>query len=644
MNDRQIELSLPDGTRKSVPQGTTPLEVAREIGPRLAEAALAGRLDDRWVDLRAPIPQSGPFRIVTASDPEAGVVIRHSAEHVMADAVKRLWPGTQIDVGRSDHSEKFQYDFDIPERLSPDHLERIEAEMGRIIAADAPFERQVVSRDEARQLFAELGEHLKVSRIADIPAGEDITLFRHGEFVDLCRGPHVQRTGQIGAYKLTELAGSYWRGDERNAMLQRIYGVAFASRKELAAYLARLEEARKRDHRRLGAELELFQFHEWSPGSPFYLPKGLTLFNGLVDYMRGLYRRYGYSEVMCPQVFSAELYKVSGHYDMFGEDMFLFPGSDEGEELGLKPMNCPGHCLVFRSRKRSYRDLPLRLAEFSRLHRNERSGSLHGMSRVRSMSQDDAHCYCEPDRLHDEVDQVLEMTAEVYRDLGLAGVEVQVATRPERFIGEPADWERAERMLVEAVERAGFACGIAEGEGAFYGPKIEFHFRDVLGRSWQLSTVQIDMAMPARFELRYVGADGNEHQPAMIHRAILGSLERFIAIYLEHTAGDLPLWLAPVQVAVLPVSDRHEEYARKVNRVLCEAGIRSELDARNETLGYRIRAAETQKIPRVLVAGDREVSAGTVTVRRRRQKGQVTQGIDEFRSDLEEEIKTRGIS
>ncbi len=626
-----------------VPEGTTSLEVAERIGPGLARQAVAGQLDGAWVDLRAPLRRGGALRLITTRDPEAGQVIRHSAEHVMADAVKRLWPETQIDVGRTDHSEKFQYDFDIPVRITPQDLEVIEAEMRRIVEQGESFVREVVSADEARRLFESRGEPLKVSRLGDIPAGEEITLFRHGSFVDLCRGPHVQNTAQIGAFKLTELAGSYWRADEGNQMLQRISGVAFASKKELAAYHKRIEEARRRDHRRVGAELELFQFHEWSPGSAFYLPKGLALHQRLVDYVRGLYRKYGYQEVMCPQIFSTELFKVSGHYELFKDDMFIMRG-DEQEEMALKPMNCPGHALIFRSRKRSYRELPMRLAEFTQLHRNERSGTLLGLTRVRSFSQDDAHIFCEPDQVQSETDRFFEMTREIYRDLGLSGLEVYVSTRGSEFIGEPEDWEQAERALFESVERAGFDHRHKPGAAAFYAPKVEFDFHDALGRAWTLGTIQIDMAMPGRFGLRYIGADGQEHEPAMLHRAILGSLERFIAIYLEHTAGDLPLWLAPQQVNVLPVTEHHEEFGRKVLDVLQGAGVRAELDDRNETLGYRVRAAETQKIPYILVVGDREQSDSTVSVRRRHRKGQQTVGVDEFRRQIEEEIMTRGIS
>ena len=644
MSAGDIQLELPDGTLVRVPSGTTSLEIARGIGAGLAKAALAGELAGKLVDVRAPLAAGGKFRVITARDPEGGHVIRHSAEHVMADAVKRLWPATQIDVGRSDHSEKFQYDFDIPVRITPDDLPRIEAEMAKIVAEDRPFVRETVSRDEARQLFTTLGEHLKVSRLGDIPEGEPITIFRDGDFVDLCRGPHVQRTGQIGAWKLTELAGSYWRGDEKNKMLQRIYGIAFKDPKELAQHLERIEIAKERDHRKLGAELELFQFHEWAQGSPFYLPKGLALYNALIEYVRGLYRVHGYEEVMCPQIFSAELYKTSGHYQNFAGDFFLFPGSEEGEELGVKPMNCPGHCLLFRSRKRSYRELPLRFAEFSRLHRNERTGSLHGLTRVRSMAQDDGHIYCAWEDIGVEIDRFMRLCHEVDRDLGFSGVATYVSTRPEKFIGKVEDWDRAERLLVEAVENNGKLAGIKRGEGAFYGPKIERHFQDVMGRWWQLGTIQVDTAMPGRFGLKYIGADGAEHEPAMLHRAVLGSLERFIAIYLEHTGGDFPVFLAPQQVAVLPVSDRQTAYAREVAEILRGAGVRAEADLRSETLNYRVRAAETHKIPYALVVGEREQASRSVSVRRRKSGAQEVMPLEQFEKNIQEEIRTRGIS
>ncbi len=612
-----IEIRLPDGRALAVPEGTTPLEVAERIGPRLAKDALAARIDGVLVDLRLPLHQSGAIEIVTPRDRQAGEVIRHSAEHVMADAVKRLFPDCQIDVGRSDHSEKFQYDFLVERPFSGDDLERIAKEMERILAEKCRFTREVVSREEAQRRFREQGEELKLSRLADIPEGQQISLFRHGEFVDLCRGPHVQRTEQIGAFRLIEAAGAYWRGDERNPMLQRIYGTAFGTRQELEEQLQRLERARERDHRRVGAELGLFFVDPISPGSPFYLPKGVALYNGLVDFVRALYPRYGYQEVMTPQLFRTELFKTSGHYQQFRDSMFLMQG-DEGEELGLKPMNCPGHCVLFATRKHSYRELPIRFAEFTRLHRNERSGTLTGLSRVRSFAQDDAHIYCAPEQVESELAAFFEMTREVYGALELEGAEVAISTRPQGFVGEIADWERAEATLSRAVEAAGFPCAIKPGEAAFYGPKVECDFRDVLGRPWTLSTLQVDVAMPHRFGLRYVGSDGELHTPAMLHRAILGSLERFIALYTEMTAGDFPFWLAPVQVAVLPIGERQLARAQAVAATLVRRGVRAEVDLRNEKLGFKVREAELQKIPLMLVIGDQEVADQTATPRWRR--------------------------
>jgi threonyl-tRNA synthetase len=638
-----VHVRLPDGRTLDVPAGTTVLAVAERIGPRLAKDALAGRVDGRLVDLRLPIAGDVALEIVTARDPAAGEVIRHSAEHVMADAVKRLYPGVQIDVGRTDHSEKFQYDFKVERPFLPEDLVRIEDEMRRILAERAPFTREVVSRAEAREQLAALGEELKLSRLEDIPEGEPITLYRHGGFVDLCRGPHVQHTGQIGAVKLLEAAGAYWRGDESQPMLQRIYGTAFATQKELELHLERIEEAKRRDHRRVGAELELFHLDPIAPGSPFYLPKGMVIYNGLVEFIRSLYPKYGYQEVMAPLLLRAELFKRSGHYDKFHDDMFWFAGADEGEELGVKAMNCPGHCHMFGLRKRSYRELPLRFAEFSRLHRNERSGTLTGLARVRAMAQDDAHIFCEPDQVESEVNRFFELMGEVYRALGFSGVRIAVSTRPAEFLGEPADWDKAEQTLVESVRRAGYECGIKPGEGAFYGPKIEVDLDDVLGRSWTLATLQIDVAMPGRFGLRYIGRDGGEHQPVMLHRAVLGSLERFLALYIEHTGGDFPLWLAPVQVVVATVTERAAEYGRRVRETLAAAGVRAELDDRNEKLGFKVREAELQKIPIVAVVGDQELQDQTVTPRRRRDKsrGAAPMALAAFAEELREAIAAR---
>jgi threonyl-tRNA synthetase len=609
-----IQVRLPDGKTLEVPAGSTVLGVAERIGPGLARAALAGRVEGVLVDLRTPLTRDVRVEIVTARDPQAGEVIRHSAEHVMADAVQRLFPGVQIDVGRSDHSEKFQYDFLVGRPFTPEDLEQIGKEMAKIIAEKSTFQREVVSREDAVKLFSEKGEELKVARIRDIPEGSEITLFRHGGFVDLCRGPHVQRTDQIGAFALLEAAGAYWRGDERNPMLQRIYGTAFATRQELEEHLARVEEARRRDHRRVGAELELFHVDAISPGSPFYLPKGMLLYNELVDFARSLYPKYGFTEVMTPQIFRTELFKTSGHYQLFRDDMFLMQG-DEGEELAVKPMNCPGHCHLFSLRKHSYRELPIRFAEFSRLHRNERSGTLTGLSRVRSMAQDDAHIFCEPEQVNAELDRFFEMTREIWQALGIAAADVSVSTRPEEFSGDVADWDRAIEALLAALERAGYPRATKPGAGAFYGPKVECDFRDVLGRPWTLSTLQIDVAMPARFGLRYVGRDNAPHQPAMLHRAILGSLERFIALYTEMTGGDFPFWLAPVQALVLPIAERHLEYARRVEALCGAAGLRVRVDERGEKLGFKVREAELQKIPLMLVVGDQEQADATVTPR-----------------------------
>jgi threonyl-tRNA synthetase len=616
MIETEIELELPDGSRVHMPKGATPLEVAQRIGPQSAQEALAGKLEGKWIDLRGPLYQGGQFRIITTRDPDGGEVIRHSAEHVMADAVKRLWPSVQIDVGRTDHSEKFQYDFDTPTPFRPEDLERIEAEMRQIIQAGEPFRREVVTREEARQLFRKMGEHLKVSRIDDIPEGEEITLFRHGDFVDLCRGPHVQNTRQIMAFKLTEISGSYWRSDEHNKMLQRIYGLAFATMEDLEQHLYLLEEAKRRDHRRLGKELNLFSFDPIAPGSPFFHPKGAFIYNRLIAYMRSLYQRYGYEEVISPQIFDVELWHRSGHYENYKENMFFT--EIEGREFGVKPMNCPGHTYFYSAKKRSYRDLPLRYADFARLHRFERSGVLSGLTRVRSFSQDDAHIFCSPDQIEAEVTAVLRLVHEVYQTLGFHEMQVDLSTRPPKRLGNDATWDQAETALAAALTTNSVEYRLNPGEGAFYGPKIDFIIRDILQREWQLGTIQLDYSMPERFDLSYVTPQGNEARPVMIHRAILGSLERFMGILIEHCGGDFPLWLAPVQVRILTVADRQQEYACEVHEQMLAAGLRPELDVRNEKLGYKIREAEVQKVPYVVVIGDKEVSTATVAPRSRR--------------------------
>jgi threonyl-tRNA synthetase len=610
-----IDLTLPDGSVRTVPAGTTPLVVAAAIGPRLAKDAVGAELDGRRVDLRLPLDRGGAFRIFTVKSPEAGELVRHSAEHVLADAVKRLWPEAEIDAGRQDHSEKFQYDFRFPRPFTPEDLEKIEAKMREILAEASEFERIEVSRPEAERIFREMGETLKVERLKDIPEGETITLYRDGRFTDLCRGPHVRSLAQIGAVKLLEASSVYWKGDEKNERLQRIYGTAFASPKEMEEYLAQIELARARDHRRLGTELDLFSFSPLAPAMPFLHPKGGSIYIGLIDYVRGLYARYGYGEVVTPQILDVEMWKTSGHYDNYGENMF-FTEADE-RQMAVKPMNCPTHCVIFGTRLRSYRDLPVRYADFGRLHRYERSGVTNGLFRVRSFSQDDAHVFCTEAQIETEVVAVADMILEVYRTFGFEDVRIELSTRPEKRIGSDELWDRAEGALARALDGRGLPYQVNPGDGAFYGPKIDFHVRDAIGRSWQLGTVQLDYQMPRRFNLSYVGADGAEHVPVMIHRAMLGSIERFMAILIEQTAGAFPLWLAPVQAVVLPISEKFAEYGEAVRQALAAAGVRVEADARNEKLGYRIREAQLQKVPYMLVVGAREAEEGTVSVRRR---------------------------
>jgi len=610
-----LSLTLPDGSVRTVPAGTTPLEVAAAIGPRLAKDSVGAELDGRRIDLRQPLSQGGAFRILTVKSPEAGELIRHSAEHVLADAVKRLWPEVEIDVGRKDHAEKFQYDFRFPRAFTAEDLAAIEETMRDIVAEGSELERIEVSRDEAERIFRDMGETLKVERLKEIPEGETITLYRHGRFTDLCRGPHARAVSQIGAIKLLEASGVYWKGDEANERLQRIYGTAFASRQEMEEYLERLEQARARDHRRLGQELDLFSFNPLAPAMPFLHPKGASIYNALGDYVRELYARYGYGEVITPQILDVELWKTSGHYDHYVDNMF-FTEADE-RQMAVKPMNCPMACLIFATRLRSYRDLPIRYADFGRLHRYERSGVTAGMFRVRSFAQDDAHIYCTEEQIESEVTAVTEMILELYRTFGFDDVAIELSTRPEKRIGSDEMWDRAERALARALEQRGIPYQVNPGDGAFYGPKIDFHVRDALGRSWQLGTNQLDYQMPQRFGLTYVGADGAEHQPVMIHRAMFGSLERFMAILIEQTAGAFPLWLAPVQAVVLPVSEKFAAYGETVRARLAAGGVRVELDARNEKLGYRIREAQMQKVPYMLVVGAREEQDGTVAVRRR---------------------------
>jgi len=628
MADAELLLTLPDGSTRSVPRGTTPLEVARGIGPRLAKDAIGAQLDGTLVDLRQPLSRGGQFRLLTAKNAEAGEFIRHSAEHVLADAVTRLWPEAHYDAGRQDHSEKFQYDFRFARAFTPEDLERIEVQMKEILTEDAEFERVEVAREEAISLFGERGNDLKIERLRDIPEGETITLYRHGRFTDLCRGPHVQRASQIGALRLLEASGVYFKGDEANERLQRIYGTAFATEKEMAEHDRLAQEARARDHRRLGPELDLFSFSPLAPASPFFHPKGAAVYNGLIGYVRDLNARNGYGEVVTPQILDVDLWHTSGHWANYREHMF-FTELDE-RQYAVKPMNCPTHCLIYKVGKRSYRDLPIRYADFGRLHRYERSGVTSGLTRVRSFTQDDAHVFCTDEQVESEVLRAVGIILDIYRTFEFSNVEIGIGTRPEKRVGADEQWEVAERGLRAALDGRGLPYTLNEGDGAFYGPKIDFRVQDAIGRSWQLGTVQLDYQLPQRFDLEYVAADGALRRPVMIHRAMLGSVERFLGILIEHTAGAFPVWLAPVQATVLPVSEKTLEYGREVSRRLVEAGVRCELDESNEKLGYKIRQAQLQKVPYMLVAGEREAQTGTVAVRPRSGPDQGSLPVEAF--------------
>jgi len=634
-----LELTLPDGSVRTVEPGTTPLDVAKSIGPGLAKAAIGAELDGRQIDLRLPLSESGRFRLFTSRDSESGSYVRHSAEHVLADAVKRLFPEAEYDAGRQDHSEKFQYDFRFSRPFSPEDLEAIEAKMREILKEGHGFERIEVSREEAAERFREMGESLKVERLRDIPEGETITLYQHGEFVDLCRGPHVQNLKQVGAVKLTDSSGVYWKGDESNEMLQRIYGTAFSSQAELEAYETQIEEARARDHRRIGQDLDLFSFNAFAPASPFFHPKGARIYNLLVDFVRELYEEYGYGEVITPQILDVDLWHASGHYDNYRDAMF-FSEVDE-RQFAVKPMNCPTHCLIFDTSLKSYRDLPVRYADFGRLHRYERSGVTSGLMRVRSFAQDDAHIFCTEEQVEDEVIGVVDMIFRLYEVFGFEGIDVEVSTKPEKSLGSDEIWERAEAALMAALDRKGIEYGVDAGGGAFYGPKIDFKVSDAIGRQWQLGTVQLDYQMPERFELTYVGADGEEHQPVMIHRAMFGSLERFLGVLIEHVGGAFPVWLAPTQAVVLPVSEKFADYGKKVADELTAAGVRAELDDRGEKLGYRIREAQVAKVPYMLIVGGREEEAGAVAVRLRTEEDLGAMPVAEFAARVREHDEAR---
>jgi threonyl-tRNA synthetase len=638
----EISVTLPDGSSRRVPAGTTPAGVAAEISPRLAKAALAAVVDGRLVDLTYPLQRDARVRIVTPDSPEALALYRHSTAHLMAAAVTALFPGAQCGIGPA-IDDGFYYDFVVDRPFVPEDLEAIERKMKELAAADLPYERQMWPRDEAKRFFADRGEPLKVQLIAEKTEGQSevscYTIKDRDTFVDFCVGPHVPSTGRLKAFKLLTTSNAYWKGDARNQPMQRVYGTAFFSEKELKEHLTRLEEAKKRDHRKVGKELGLFMFHPWAPGAAFWLPKGTRLWNTLADYMRGVLIPAGYTEVKAPIIFNKALWERSGHWAHYRQNMFLV--ESEGEQMGLKAMNCPGHFLMYASQVRSYRDLPIRLHEQTPLHRNEASGVLSGLTRVRQFSQDDGHCFVMPSQIGEEVERLLRLVQRVYRDFGLVP-EMKLSTRPPEFLGAIETWNHAEAELRKALDAVGEPYTINEGDGAFYGPKIDFDVTDAIGRKWQCATIQLDYQMPERFDLKYVGADNAEHRPVVIHRAIFGSLERFIALLIEHYAGAFPLWLAPVQAIVLPIADRHLDYARGVERQLAAGGLRVDVDERQEKIGYKIREAQLQKIPYMLVVGDREVAEGTVGVRHRAEGDVGSQRIDAFLDAAGEEIRQKG--
>jgi threonyl-tRNA synthetase len=610
-----MKVVLPDSSELELPDGATGRDAAAAIGPKLAEQAVLVRSNGRVQDLRLPLEDRQQIQILTTrdrQDPDALYVLRHSTAHLLAEAVRRLYPGVKIAIGPPIENG-FYYDFEFPEPIGEEALERIEAEMRRELDEGRTWEREEISRDEARRLFEQQGESYKVE-LVDTAEG-DISLYTQGDFTDLCRGPHLQDSKPIKALKLTGLAGAYWRGDERNKQLTRIYGTAFYDKADLDAYLERLEQARARDHRRLGTQLDLFHLSDHSPGSPFWHPKGMVIWNELEDLRRRENARRGYLEVKTPLLYDIDTYVTSGHYENYAENMFFVEQHGDEKRLALKPMNCPGHLLLFDSQLRSYRQLPMRFAESAALHRDEPSGTLHGLLRVKHISQDDAHIFCSPDQIEDEIFACLDFASDLY---GLFGMEArfELSTRPDHKLGTDEEWDFTEAALRSALDRRGIDYLVNEGDGAFYGPKIDLHMTDVLERSWQMGTIQLDSQMPARFGLTYMGADNREHTPYVIHRALLGSLERFIGILIEHYGGEFPFWLAPVQVLVLPVGADHREAARAIAAKLRDAGFRAEVDDRDDTVGKRIRDAELEKVPYVIVYGDRE-SEDSLAVRER---------------------------
>ncbi len=633
------QITLPDGSQKVFESPVTVLQVAESIGPGLAKSALGGEVDGHLVDLTHVIADDASVRLLTSKDQQGLEMIRHSTAHLMAQAIKRLFPETQVTIGPVIENG-FYYDLSREESFKPEDLDAIEQEMAKIVSEDHPIERDVMSRNEAIEFFEGLGERYKAEIIASIPDDQVLSVYRQGEFTDLCRGPHVPSTGRLGAFKLTKLAGAYWRGDASNEMLQRIYGTAWADKKELKAYLHRVEEAEKRDHRRLGKQLNLFQFQEEAPGAVFWHPRGWRLFRNLMEYVRERQDQSGYIEVNTPDVMDRALWETSGHWQNYQEHMFTTE-TEDGRVYALKPMNCPGSVAMYKQGLKSYRDLPIRMSEFGKVHRYEPSGALHGLMRVRHFTQDDAHIYCTEEQMQEECRAVIELNLSVYRQFGFDDVRLKFADRPENRIGDDETWDKLEGALLGALDAMGLEYTHNPGEGAFYGPKIEFVLRDAIGRDWQCGTLQVDLNLPERFDASYRSADGGEKRPVMLHRALLGSLERFTGILLEHHAGKLPLWLAPVHAVLMGITDQQNQYIEGVAQALRQAGLWVETDLRNEKIGYKIREHTLQKIPYLLVAGHREQEEQTISVRMQDGTDLGSMAVEELVKKLQIEVASR---
>ena len=633
-----MKVTLKDGSVKEYAQAMSVIDIAKDLSEGLARAACAGEVDGEVVDLRTVVDHDAAVNILTAKDEKGLAALRHTTSHVMAQAVKRLYPNTKLAIGPS-IADGFYYDMEFETPLTSDDFEKIEAEMKKIVKEDLKIERFTLPREKAIEFMKEKEEPYKVELIEDLPEGEEISFYQQGEFVDLCAGPHLMSTKEVGkAFKIMSLAGAYWRGDEHNQMLTRLYATAFAKKDELEAYITMMEEAKKRDHRKLGKELGLFMMHEAGPGFPFFLPKGMVLKNTLLDYWREIHRKAGYVEISTPVILNRSLWETSGHWDHYKNNMYTTV--IDGEDYAIKPMNCPGGVLVYASEPRSYRDLPLRMGELGLVHRHEKSGQLHGLMRVRCFTQDDAHIFMTPEQIKDEIKGVAGLINEVYSLFGFQ-YHVELSTRPEDSMGSDEDWEMATDALRSALDELQLPYVVNEGDGAFYGPKIDFHLVDCIGRTWQCGTIQLDFQLPQRFELEYVGADGEKHRPIMIHRVVFGSIERFIGILIEHFAGAFPTWLASVQVKVLPISDKYMDYAQSVLNKLTEAGIRAEVDTRAEKIGYKIREAQTAKIPYMLVVGQKEEEENTVSVRSRAAGDEGARSLDTFIADILKEIETK---